>query len=140
MAQAGRGTHTIAEDNSAELNGQVIRALSHSMEPSLKNATYGWNGKPLSQQADIFRSTLISSTKFCDASEFESLRFFFKSQAESATGQPIDLTFSKVDFRKVENATTAEGLFKLAVYNHITDNNENGNLDAKGKERLSLEY
>jgi len=44
VAQAGRGTHTIVEDGSADLNGQVVTALGLAMEPSLKGAKYGWNG------------------------------------------------------------------------------------------------
>ena len=44
VAKAGRGTSTIVEDGSADLNGLVIRALSNAMEPSLKGAKFGWNG------------------------------------------------------------------------------------------------
>ena len=79
MAEAGRGTHTIVEHGSADLNGQVIRALSYAMEPSLKGASYGWNGKSLKAE-ELFRNTLVSSTKLCSAAEFERLTFFFKAQ------------------------------------------------------------
>ena len=79
VAQAGRGTHTIVEDGSADLNGKVIRALGNAIEPSLKGVKFGWNGTPLSNEKEVFRNTLISSTKLCSAEEFESISFFFKS-------------------------------------------------------------
>ena len=79
VALAGRGTHTIVKDGGADLNGQVIWALSNAIEPSLKGAQYGWNGKPIRNE-EVFRNTLISSTMLCSAEEFESISFFFKTQ------------------------------------------------------------
>lgn len=38
VARAGRGTYTIVNDGASDLNGQVIRALSKAMEPSLEMA------------------------------------------------------------------------------------------------------
>ena len=43
-ALKGRGTSTIVGDGAKNLNGQVIKALSHAMEPSLKEVKYGFNG------------------------------------------------------------------------------------------------
>ena len=43
VAKAGRGTSTIVRDGSADLNGQVIKALSISMEPSFCDTKYGFN-------------------------------------------------------------------------------------------------
>ena len=37
-ASKGRGTHTIVEDNAQNLNGLVIKALFHAMDPSIKAA------------------------------------------------------------------------------------------------------
>ena len=84
VALAGRGTHTIVKDGGADLNGQVIRALGNAIEPSLKGAQYGWNGTPISNE-EVFRNTLISSTKLCSAAEFESISFFFKTEWDLET-------------------------------------------------------
>lgn len=97
-ARAGRGTHTIVEDGSADLNGQVIRALSNAMEPSLKGASHGWMGKANDQAQELYRNSLLTSTKVFSASEFESVSFFFRTEEDPVTKQKIDLTFGKVDF------------------------------------------
>ena len=38
VATAGRGSHTLVDDRAADLNAQVIRALTEAMQPSLKDA------------------------------------------------------------------------------------------------------
>ena len=58
VARAGRGTHTIVQDGSNDLNGQVIRALGNAMEPSLKGAQFGWNGMPMAED-EVFRNKLV---------------------------------------------------------------------------------
>ena len=101
------------------MNGQVVRALGNAIEPSLKGAKYGWNGTPISNEKEVFRNTLISSTKLCSAAEFESISFFFKTEWDQETEQAFDMSFTKADFKKVEDAAAAEGLFKMGVLNHI---------------------
>ena len=64
VATAGRGSHTIVQDGGEDLNAQVIRALSLAMQPSLKDAAFGWNEVPeILKTEDIYRNTLIHSTK-----------------------------------------------------------------------------
>ena len=45
VARVGRGISTLVNDNDANLNGLVIRALSAAMEPSYREARYGFNDK-----------------------------------------------------------------------------------------------
>lgn len=84
MAKAGRGTHTIVKDGSADLNGQVIRALSNAMEPSLKGAQYGWNGE-VKLGEEVYRNSLISAIKLCTVAEFEAISFYFKTEEDPET-------------------------------------------------------
>ena len=60
VAAAGRGSYTIVKDGGEDLNAQVVRALSLAMQPSLKDASYGWNDVPeILKTEDIYRNTLI---------------------------------------------------------------------------------
>ena len=94
MARAGRGTYTIVEDGSADLNGQVVSALSNAMEPSLKGAQYGWNGENINRD-EIYRNSLVSLNKLCSRSEFEAIQFFFKTEEDPLVShEQIDLTFT----------------------------------------------
>jgi len=68
---------------------------------------------------ELFCNTLISSTKLCSVAEFESISFFFKTELDPETNQTIDMTFTKADFKKVDDEAAAEGLFKMGVFNHI---------------------
>ena len=62
VAKAGRGSYTFVQDGGEDLNGQVVRALSLAMQPSLKDASYGWNISDNHDEPkieDIYRNTLI---------------------------------------------------------------------------------
>ena len=61
VAKKGRGTSTIVGDGAKNLNGLVIKALSHAMEPSLKGAMYGFNGS-MSNLEELYRNTPIVAT------------------------------------------------------------------------------
>ena len=41
-AEAGRGTCSIVEDKSKDLNGQVVKALQHATQHSLKACSLAW--------------------------------------------------------------------------------------------------
>jgi len=74
VARAGRGTATLVRDNDPTLNGKVIRALSNAMEPSLFQAEFGFNGD-LSPPTELYRNTLVFTSKLMPIHEFESVRF-----------------------------------------------------------------
>ena len=74
VARAGRGTATIVKDNDPTLNGKVIRALSSAMEPSLFQSEFGFNGN-LSPLEELYRNTLVFSSKLMPINEFESIKF-----------------------------------------------------------------
>ena len=80
VAFAGRGTSTIVNDNDPNLNGLVIKALSSAMEPSLKEASFGFNNI-LSQPEEMYRNTLICCSKIMSQTEFSNLKFTFKAQS-----------------------------------------------------------
>jgi len=73
-ARAGRGTYTFVKDGAADLNSQVIRALSNAMEPSLKDAKWGWNDN-LNEAEELYRNKLVHSTILLDASVFDHIKF-----------------------------------------------------------------
>ena len=134
VAKAGRGTSTIVEDGSTDLNGQVIRALSNAMEPSLKGAKYGFN-TDLSTDEEVFRNQMVYATKLGSAADFNQLSFTFKTDTDPITQQKIDLTFSKVDFQKVEGPA-AEAIFKMAVHNEL----QRGGKEESAEIALSLKH
>ena len=63
VAKAGRGTSTIVKDNDPNLNGLIIRALATAMEPSMKNAQYGFNDSLYAPEDEIYRNTLVYATQ-----------------------------------------------------------------------------
>lgn len=72
------------------------------MEPSLKEAKYGWNGAE-ENNGEVFRNSLISSTKLCTAAEFEAISFYFKTSPEPMQSNKGFLgTMAKL-FRKAVN-------------------------------------
>ena len=79
-AQAGRGTHTIVEDNDQNLTGLVIKALSQAMEPSIQDFQYGFSDS-MSEPEELYRNTLIRSIRFMSASMLEEFKFCFKAPA-----------------------------------------------------------
>ena len=81
VARAGRGTFTRLDEGSADLNDKVNQTLSNAMEPSLKGAQYGWSSENVNHKV-IYHNSLISLTKLCSKSEFESIQFFFRSEED----------------------------------------------------------
>ena len=118
VARAGRGTYTIVSDGGDDLNGQVIRSLQNAMQPSLKDVEYGWNGETSKDAAEIFRNSLIYSTKLIMAKDLAAITFRFKTAEDPETRQKIELDFTQIDFKKIEGAA-GEALFKMAVFNHL---------------------
>ena len=100
------------------MNGQVVCALSNAMEPSLKGTRCGWNGAA-EKPVEVFRNSLINETKLCSLAEFEAISFFFMTQADSEGLEKIDLNYTKVDFKKIDDPVAADGLFKMAVFNRL---------------------
>ena len=73
------GQSTIAKDEDPGLNGHVIRALRHAMEPSLTNVRVGWNGT-LEPINGVFRNQIVHSVKILDAKQFnQTFKFEFRS-------------------------------------------------------------
>ena len=50
--------------------------------------------------------------------------------------ETIDLTFTKADFKRIEDEEAAQGLFKMAVF-HVINNT---GLSSKAKEILSVRH
>ena len=75
VAQSGRGTSTIVQDGCPNLKGLVIRALTNAMEPSLKEASWGWNSTTMSESEELYRNSLISSTCLMSASQLDEVKF-----------------------------------------------------------------
>lgn len=64
------------KDGDSNLNGLVVRALSNAMEPSLCDTKYGFNGE-MSEGEEMFRNSLVVSTKLMSEQEFSQLSFKF---------------------------------------------------------------
>ena len=106
------------------------------MEPSLKDASYGWNETPAKDDTeDIFRNQLVYSTKLITASELADIKFFFKTGVDPETNQKIELNFSRADFTEVQGAA-GQSLFKMAVYNEL----ESKKQDDEKRIAKSLKY
>ena len=116
VAKAGRGSSTIVEDGCSELNGLVISALGNAIEPSLKDSQISWNGK-VEAKKELFRNSLLYSTRLMTAEEFESVAFAFSTSASDGK-ESLDWRFEKQDFKLVEG-DQADALFKMAVYREI---------------------
>ena len=136
VARAGRGTFTSIDENSTDSYDKVNQSLSDSMEPRLKGAQYGWSGENLNHK-EIYHNTLVSLTKLCSKSEFQSIQFFFRSEEDPAEQlEKIDLTFTAADFKRIEDEEAAQAFFKMVVSNAIN----NTGLSSNAKERLSLKH
>ena len=122
-AEAGRGMSTIVEDNATNLNGLVIRALSAAMEPSLRGARHGFNGA-LCPGKELYRNRLVCDVALMNQAAFSDLSYGFKAQS-SESGEGIDLTYSKADFRKVEGLAAAD-LLKIAAQVEIDKTGDSG--------------
>ena len=113
IAEAGKGTATIVNDNSSTLNGDIIRALGKAMEPMLCDTSFGFHGE-MSALQDYGRNALITSMKVMPVEEFDRITFRFKAR-DAETGQQLDLNFTKADFKIIEGDMGAS-LLKLAIF------------------------
>ena len=57
------------------------------MEPSFKDTQYGFNNS-LCEPHELFRNTLISSSKLMSPAEFENISFHFKTYANRKNSDP----------------------------------------------------
>ena len=134
VAKAGRGSYTFVQDGGEDLNGQVVRALSLAMQPSLKDACYGWNISDIEDEPkieDIYRNTLIYKTKLISASDLPTVQFWFRADEDSDEARdPIDLSFSRADFKMIDGPA-GQALFKLAVFNWLEDKETGANGDQR---------
>ena len=96
VAKAGRGTSTIVRDGSADLNGQVIKALSASMEPSFCDTKYGFNNQ-LQEKNELFRNTLISEKMIISVAQLADLKFNFQTK-DDESHEALNLEFTQADF------------------------------------------
>ena len=74
------------------LSGLVIKALSHAMDPSLKEAKYGFNGK-MSAPEELYRNTPVVATQLMSQEDFKEICFEFKTTAAEDNNQAIALKF-----------------------------------------------
>ena len=99
-AKMGRGTSTIVGDGAKNLNGLVIKALSHAMEPSLKGAMYGFNGS-MSNPEELYRNTPIVATLLTTQKEFQKICFEFRTTAAEDDNRAVNLKLKANDFAEV---------------------------------------
>ena len=91
------------------------------MEPSLRHAQFGFNGK-LSEPRDLIRNTLTFAATLVDSKDFDKLKFTFKSEAEGEQ-QALDLQFTRVDFVEL-TGPTASDFVKMVVLSEIKKQSE----------------
>ena len=87
----------------------------------------------MSTAEELYRNSLVASTKLMSKEQFESIKFAFKASGEEGVN-PIDLTFAKVDFKQVLGEA-AEALLKMAASQKIVDES-----DKVARIALSLKY
>ena len=118
VAAAGRGSHSLVLDNSNQLNSKVISALANAFEPSLKGCKLIF-GEKQEELNEVFRNQTIFRSAMMSTNQFQQMKFEFSSQLDPVTKEPIDLQFDKNDFRKVEDKSFAQALFKSAANSMI---------------------
>ena len=118
VAAAGRGSHSLILDDSNQLNTKVITALAQAFEPSLKGCklTFGDKQEELNE---VFRNQTLFRSALMSTKQFQQMKFEFSSQLDPVTKEPIDLQFDKNDFRKIEDKSYAQALFKSAANSMI---------------------
>ena len=97
MAKAGRGSHSLVSDNSSDLNGLVIKALSRAIEPSLKNCKLSWFGENI-DCGEVFRNQLCTFFKIIPKEKFNSLKVDFSCEEDPITKDKINLQFTSENF------------------------------------------
>jgi len=131
MAEAGRGSSSFVYDNSSELNGLVVTALSKAMQPSLKNCTFTWTDSTQDEKTqvtpeqlnEVFRNQSVILTRMLTQAQADHLKVKFHSDYDPVTKMPIDLEFSAQEFTQV-TGDDAIALFK-ATANEIIVKEQN---------------
>ena len=131
IAEAGNGTHTLTDDRSTTLNGDVIRALGFAMQPTLYDAQFGFNGE-MSAIQNYGRNNLIAVTKVIPVEQLEDVRFEFRA-VDSESGKELDMRFGRGDFRQVDGEE-GESLVKLGIFKEMQ------NKPKAEKKALSLKH
>jgi len=109
VAKAGRGSHSLVSDNSSDLNGLVIKALSRAIEPSLKNCKLSWFGESI-DCGEVFRNQLCTFFKIIPREKFDSLKVDFSCEEDPITKDKINLQFTSENFEPCKI-----GLFYMAA-------------------------
>ena len=60
-AKSGRGSYSMVQDNSNQLNGLVVKALARAFEPSLKGCSMHWDGEN-EKLDEVFRNQTVCRT------------------------------------------------------------------------------
>jgi hypothetical protein len=90
VAENGRGSCSLVQDNDENLKGLVIAALANASEPSLKNCKFTF-GNENTQMGEVFRSKLISRSAILSVKEFSNLKVAFTSEQDPVKNAPINL-------------------------------------------------
>ena len=114
MAKAGRGSSSFVFNNSSELNGLIVTALSKAMQPSLKNCSFSWNNETKETLNEVFRNQSVVLTRLFNKKEAEKLKVKFYSEFDPMTKKEINLEFGVQEFAQVTESE-ALALFKATV-------------------------
>ena len=87
------------------------------MDPSFPGVQYGFNDD-LCQPEELYRNSLVSDIKLISPSEFEAIKFTFKTLKPSEDVEALDMNFSKADFSELEGLA-ASNLLKVAAHSQI---------------------
>ena len=71
------------------------------------------------KEHELYRNTLIFQTRIMSKEAFESVQYEFKTKPDPKTGEKIELSFSKADFKLVESEKAASALIKQAAYHRL---------------------
>lgn len=84
------------------------------MEPSFPGVKFGFNDV-LCEPEELYRNSIVSAIKLMSPSEFDALKFSFKTLKPSEDGEALDLNFSKANFVELEGLA-ATNLLKVAAH------------------------
>jgi hypothetical protein len=76
VAKAGRGSYSFVDENSDNLKGKVIAALTRAVEPSLKNCRFTTEcqvqlmSPPSGKGSEAFRNELFTSFAIMSTKQF----------------------------------------------------------------------
>ena len=84
VAEVGRGSYSLIQDSSNQLNSKVITALSRAFEPSLKECQLIFGDKK-EELKEVFRNQSIHRSALMTKEEFAKMKFEFSSQHDPVT-------------------------------------------------------